>query len=363
MKVKTVRWEQLKPDMIVVEDIYSRDNQLIMPHGTCLNSKRIIQLKNYGIVEVKVYSDYSTPQDLYDMPVQYSRRVTESKEFRKFNKIYGPFAEELRSEMAAMAGDGGGGTVVHAKQLLEKVDRLCHCGSKRIHFVDIMKNREHVEGRIYGHSINVALLCDMYAVKYGYSGEDRDKLVLAGLFHDIGKLTLPDIPWADSPELLSDIDRQILMSHSVAGYHILNRCGLDERVCNAVLLHHECRDGSGCLAEEEKPAEDEFAWIVAIADTFDLIAISKVICTENSIFEAIQILEEMGQEKFDSEILGCFLSMLASQYINRMVCLNNGIQGEVVMLNPMQLSRPVIKTPYDYIDLSRNELLNIVRVL
>ena len=55
--------------------------------------------------------------------------------------------------------------------------------------------------------------------------------------------------------------------------------------------------------------------------------------------------------------------MLASQYINRMVCLNNGIQGEVVMLNPTQLSRPVIKTPYDYIDLSRNELLNIVRVL
>lgn len=361
MKVKTVKWEQLKSNMIVVEDIYSKDNQLIMPHGTCLNSKRIIRLKNYGIGEVKIYSDYSAPKDLYDMPVQYSRRVTESKEFRKFNKIYGPFAEELRKEMEAMAGKDG--ALVHAKQLLEKVDRLCHCGSKRIHYVDIMKNREHVEGRIYGHSINVALLCDMYAMKYGYSVEDRDKIILAGLFHDIGKLTLPDIPWADSQELLTDIDRQILMSHSVAGYDILKRCGLDERICNAVLLHHECKDGSGCLAKEERPAEDEFAWIVAIADTFDLIAISKVICTENSIFEAIQILEEMGQEKFDSEILSCFLSMLASQYINRMVCLSNGIQGEVVMLNPKRLSRPVIKTPYDYIDLSCNELLNIVRVL
>ena len=57
-----------------------------------------------------------------------------------------------------------------------------------------------------------------------------------------------------------------MKTHTVKGYEILKPMGLDKRIVNAALLHHERCDGSGYPLGVKGDKLDEFTKIIAIAD-------------------------------------------------------------------------------------------------
>jgi putative two-component system response regulator len=89
-------------------------------------------------------------------------------------------------------------------------------------------------------------------------------------FHDIGKLTIPS--WIlDKPGSLTDYERVLMQTHTLAGARLLRATGEPtlELAAEIAESHHERWDGSGYpngVAEEEIPLG---ARIVAIADVFD----------------------------------------------------------------------------------------------
>lgn len=117
------------------------------------------------------------------------------------------------------------------------------------------------------HSLGVAKLSRFFAERLGVSAENCDKLEIAGLLHDVGKLRVPD-EILDKPAKLDESERKIMNTHSFETYQILRLIPGFEEIAPWAAYHHEEPDGTGYpfrLSAETLPLE---ARILRVADIF-----------------------------------------------------------------------------------------------
>jgi putative two-component system response regulator len=119
-----------------------------------------------------------------------------------------------------------------------------------------------------GHSQRVTEISVAIAEHLGLPKESIEKIRLAGLVHDIGKIGVRESV-LNKPGSLSDNEFKHVRLHSQAGERILKPIVDDEEILKAVRHHHERYDGTGYpdgLKGEQIP---QLARIIAVADTFD----------------------------------------------------------------------------------------------
>jgi PAS domain S-box-containing protein/putative nucleotidyltransferase with HDIG domain len=95
-----------------------------------------------------------------------------------------------------------------------------------------------------GHQRRVTILACAIAEEMGLTEEQFDGLRLAGLIHDIGKITVP-IEILNKPGRISENEFNIIKTHPQAGYNLLREIEFPWPVAQIVLQHHERLDGSG----------------------------------------------------------------------------------------------------------------------
>jgi putative nucleotidyltransferase with HDIG domain len=121
---------------------------------------------------------------------------------------------------------------------------------------------------VWNHSIRVAALMQTLNEQAGQK-EDRRETILAGLLHDIGKITIPP-GLLDKGSALTPAEYATLEHHARAGAELLGALpGVPESVVDAALGHHERWNGSGYpygLAGAETP---RMARLCAVADVLD----------------------------------------------------------------------------------------------
>ena len=120
----------------------------------------------------------------------------------------------------------------------------------------------------YGHSTRVAHYALLLGREVGLEKEDLYHLEMAALFHDIGKIAIPDALLLKSSRLNQD-EFQIMKSHPIKSAEILEGFKPFEKIAKYVKHHHERYDGRGYpdgLKGEEIPL---FSRLILIADTFD----------------------------------------------------------------------------------------------
>ena len=121
------------------------------------------------------------------------------------------------------------------------------------------------------HSLGVAKLCRLLGDLDGQDAETCDRLELAGLMHDLGKLQVPD-ELLDKAGPLSETERQVVNRHSFETYQILRRIPGIEAVAVWAAYHHETLDGSGYPYGMATGVLPRQARIVAVADVFQAMA-------------------------------------------------------------------------------------------
>lgn len=164
-----------------------------------------------------------------------------------------------------------------------------------------------------GHSDRVAEYSVLIGKKLGLPDDELETLKIGGLFHDIGKIGIPDaILLKDSK--LTDDEYSEIKNHPAIGKHILSNATIFENIIPIVLHHHEKYDGTGYpkkLAGENIPFH---ARIAAIADTFDAMTSKRAYRDALDIEIVKAEIKKCTGTQFDPKIAEIFLDILENDY-------------------------------------------------
>lgn len=153
------------------------------------------------------------------------------------------------------------------------------------------------------HSFGVAHLARHLAQLAGLDAQRTDKVEIAGLLHDIGKLRVPD-ELLEKPGPLNEVERHAMHRHSFETFQVLRRIeGFDE-IALWASYHHETPDGEGYPFRRHSDELSIEARIISVADVFQALAQARPYRRSMEANEILQHLNEMAANgKLDHEIV------------------------------------------------------------
>jgi putative nucleotidyltransferase with HDIG domain len=160
-----------------------------------------------------------------------------------------------------------------------------------------------------GHSQRVAKMAVVIAQRLGMPQDQAEKIKLAGLIHDIGKIGIKESVLMKQGGL-SDNEYSHIISHSVIGERILKPVIEDREILGIVRHHHERFDGRGYpdgLMGQQIPLG---ARILAVADMYDAMTSDRPYRTALSIRMALAELERQANTQFDPDVVQAFLAIM-----------------------------------------------------
>lgn len=356
MEAVRIRTDQAEVGMKVASDVYTSNNQLIIPKDTILDERMITRLRFYNIYGFLVYRN--KPESELVEEVSYIEMLRSTPEFKKFNRTYVDTVQNVEDSL----NDVLSGNTFDMDNLLAETDRILSEGRNGAHILEMLHGIRNYDDLTYVHSLNVSLICNVFGGWLKLSAEDIKILTLAGLLHDTGKMLIPrDI--IAKPGKLSAEEFKIVQTHAIKGYQVLKDQPIDIRVKYAALMHHERCDGSGYPNGFVNEQIDDFAKIIAIADVYDAMTSNRRYRNAICPFDVVEEFEKDGFLKYDPGFLMIFLERMVQSYMHNIVRLSDGREGEVIMINRLSLSKPVIRSGSTYIDLSKERKVSIVEII
>ena len=164
-----------------------------------------------------------------------------------------------------------------------------------------------------GHSDRVSKYSVLIGKYLGLSEEELHTLEIGGLFHDIGKIGIPDSILLKEAKLTDDEYSEI-KNHPTIGSHILCNATIFQDIIPVVKHHHERYDGNGYPGRLKGEDIPYLARIAAVADTFDAMT-SKRTYRDPLPLEVVRAeIEKCSGYQFDPEIAKTFLGILDNNY-------------------------------------------------
>lgn len=371
--MKRVSLANLVPGMVTAEDIFTYNNQLIVAKNTPLTDKIITRLEFYSIMSVRIHDEPAqgpaaqTPSDAGSQPekgadnqsLTYSEQIQNSPQFKEFKANFEQSIDELRGSINDIVEKGA---PIDVKASLEQTTRVFNKSNGNFSFFSMLHHMRQYDDLTYAHMMNVSLICRILAQWLHFSEDDVEMATLCGLFHDIGKLAIPD-EIIKKPDKLTNEEYKVIKTHTVEGYNILLKQNVNDHIKLSALMHHERCDGGGYPLGVKADKIDKFAKIVAIADVYDAMTAARVYRGPLCPFTVIEIFEKEGLQRYETEYILCFLENVVLTYIKNRVRLSDGREGDIVMVNKNAFSKPLVKVGDAFVDLQKEKGLSIVEIL
>jgi len=161
------------------------------------------------------------------------------------------------------------------------------------------------------HSQTVGRYCELMARELGLADDQVERVRVAGVLHDIGKIGVPDAILR-KPGPLTDDEHAQMRKHPEIGARILGGSGLED-IRRWILAHHERPDGQGYphrLVDEEIPIE---AKILAVADAYEAMTSDRVYREAIGERAARDELRRHSGTQFDPRVVEAFLRVLVQR--------------------------------------------------
>ncbi|MCR5521925.1 MAG: HD-GYP domain-containing protein [Lachnospiraceae bacterium] len=368
MEVKRININDLAPGMLVADNVYNSANQLIVPRDVVLTDKAITRMRFHSISSARVYiSDETakkpagaTPAKDNTREASFFEKLRGTEEFIAFNADFEkaiPVFEQKLSAMLKGSSDPDNDTLTG---IVDDMFHSCRTGIQLFNLLHCMRNFDDVT---FSHSMNVSLICGVLGTWLNRSKSEIEMLMQCGIYHDVGKLMIPKAI-LDKPGKLSPEEYALVKTHTTQGYNVLKDRKLPREVKLAAMMHHERCDGSGYPMGLKGNQIEECAKILAIADVYEAMTSPRVYRKALCPFEVIRLFEIDGLSLFDPVYLLPFMENISQSYVGNMVKLNDGSIGQIIFINKLAYSRPVIKmNENDYVDLSKESDRTILQIL
>ncbi len=359
--MKKLHISAVQPGAVIAKTVFMENGSVLLGAGMELTQRYIDRLIQLGIDTVYIEDKHTTDIVPEDAISDETRRYA----VETVHKTMTGFMNQPQMKGRMTTPDLG--TEFH------KVfgDILAELSSRK----DILVNLTHLhvmEGYLFHHSVNVAIIAGIVGLAKGYNRNQLLELGIGALLFDIGMTQLPKELWNKKSELTKE-ERMRINGHTEEGFHILRKQhNISLLSAHCALQHHERYNGSGYPRNLADKQIHEYAQIVGLADVYDALISPRAFRRSYSTNEAIEFLFASGNELFDLNLIQLFVKHVAVYPIASTVQLNTGQVGVVSHVDPVAAHRPVIRiiqeadgtpvaSPYE-IDLKRKENLSLIIV-
>ena len=370
--LKAFAVRSLLPEMLIGRTVYEGETEVVLVEGgTVLDRATINLLKEKGIASVYVDED-SILAAVEKEKAAKAEPVEETVTPERDAKLDDKYAEDYRyvyGEMEKLFQEAA----VTGRLNMDILQPVMASGRLR----DLYKEGATAVSMIYTmnqdgdynihHCVHLAILSGLMAKWMGLVGMDRQNLVLAGLFLDIGKQFI-EKDLLEKKGRLTEEEFDILKNHVVDSFKLLESSDLSGRadLMNGVIQHHERNDGSGYPSGLEGDQISTFGKVLAVLDSYDAMASSRTYAEKRSPFEVFKILyADVLDGKLDSEYAVLFMRKLNAALNGCWLRLSDGTAGRIVYIDESRVTAmPVVQlADGGFIDLNTVKDITVVEIM
>ena len=373
--LKAFAVRSLLPEMLIGRTVYDGDSEdVLVEGGTVLDKETIKLLKKKGIASVYVDEDSiiaavhkekankaKKAEVIGDGPAPEREIKLDNKYEEGYRYVYG----EMEKLFAGAAETGK--LNMSILQDVMSSGRLRDLYKEGATAVSMMYSMNQDGNYNLHHCVHLAILGGLMAKWMGLVGIDRQNMVLAGLFLDIGKQVAPK-ELLEKKGLLTEEEFDILKNHVVESFKIVENSELEGRtdLMNGIIQHHERDDGSGYPSGLKGDAITTFGKVLAILDCYDAMASSRSYAAKRSPFEVFKVLyADVLDGKLDSEYAVLFMRKMNAALNGCWLRLSDGSAGRIVYVDESRVTAmPVIQlADGGFIDLNTVKDITVVEIM
>lgn len=162
------------------------------------------------------------------------------------------------------------------------------------------------------HSERVSRLSRELGEAMGLSDLEVQELIVVAMFHDIGKISIPDAILGKPGKLTVD-EFETIKEHTTIGYKILKAADPYTRICEYVLYHHERYDGTGYPEGLKGASIPLLSRIITVVDAYEAMTSKREYSPPMSREKAIEEIRAHTGTQFDPEISEKFIAMISKR--------------------------------------------------
>ena len=258
---------------------------------------------NDGTRAIGVYEIYAKPQQT-EAFIASRKRLIWFAILAVFVTLYGALALLVRNASSTLQRQA---TTLQARsrELMTSYQRLEESSLEAIESLNATVDAK--DPYTAGHSARVQRIALAVAEELGVSGQRLDAVRFGGLFHDIGKIAVPD-SILTKPGPLEDEEFEVIRRHPADGAAILAHFSRLSEAVPLIRHHHERWDGNGYpdrLAGAEIPPE---ACVVGLADAWDAMTTDRPYRPAMSVEEAAAEVRRCRGTQFSPAVVDAFFA-------------------------------------------------------
>jgi len=157
-----------------------------------------------------------------------------------------------------------------------------------------------------GHSERVTNTAVTIGKYMGLNRVELERLKIAGLLHDIGKIGIDD-KVLRKPGILTEEEFEHMKQHPIIGHKILEPIKELSEIYGGIKYHHEKWDGSGYPEQLKKEEIPLFARIIAVADAFDAMTSKRPYQDAMDPDFVVEKIKDFGLTRYDKQVVAAFI--------------------------------------------------------
>lgn len=261
--------------------------------------------------------------------VKYENTATNKEEFARAKSAYSD-ARNLTREFMDDVRLGKGIDIQTVERTVSECVQSILRNPDAMLWMSKIRNKDEYTAE---HSLNVGLLAISFGRHLGVSEDDLNKLGVAGMLHDVGKMRTP-LEVLNKEGQLNEQEFHIIKAHATHGRDILmSQSKVHHSAIDVAFGHHEALDGTGYPRKIKASGITEITRIITLCDVFDAITSDRVYKNGQSSLSAMKILHKNRKTKFDDGLVTQFIDCIGLYPPGSIVELRHGEVGIVISTN------------------------------
>lgn len=349
--------DELLPGLVVAQDILNKYDTVIIAAGLKLTDVHINTLMQMDVDYVFV-EEPKTATNLPFSSIPVLPRIPErlEKTQKRQKQIFNLMVEYYKKIYA----DARNGKPIYYAEVYQLIGELVQEFYKHDDILRLLQRIDTEEEYEHVHGVSVCILSVLIGKWMKLDQQLIYKLAIAAFLSDIGKAKVSQDILRKTDDL-NEFERVQTKRHVDYSKNVLAFSGtFDEEVIQAVATHHERLNGSGYPDQKRDDNISQMARIIAVADTFHALISKRPYREAYTVFEATEILWKLAYKELDPNVAERVVKFITAYFVGRQVVLSDGRVGEIILINPYDRFKPLVKVENGFVDLSQDYSYKIV---